>query len=172
MDLYQFVRDIPDFPRPGVTFKDITPLLNNVGAFRAAVELFVQHHHSDNRKVERIVGIESRGFIFATAVSYALGTPLVLVRKHGKLPHKTIGQSYELEYGTDVLEIHEDAILPGERIAIIDDLMATGGTLNAACKLVERLGGEVVDAGTLLELTFLNGRDRLGARPYYSFLKY
>lgn len=172
MDLYQFVRDVPDFPRPGVTFKDITPLLNDAGAFRAAVELFVQHESSNKRKVERIVGIESRGFIFAAAVSYALGTPLVLVRKHGKLPHKTISQSYELEYGTDVLEIHEDAILPGERIAIIDDLMATGGTLNAACELVERLGGEVVAASTLLELTFLSGRARLGERPYYSFLKY
>ncbi len=172
MDLRRFVRDIPDFPKPGVVFKDITPLLNHPAAFRAAVDLFIEQHRNDNPRVERVVGIESRGFIFATALSYALGCGLVLVRKAGKLPHKAISQSYELEYGGATLEIHQDAIQPGERVVVIDDLLATGGTLAAACELVERLGGKIVVVGTLIELTFLKGRERLGKRPFYSFLKY
>lgn len=170
MDLYKYIRDVPDFPRPGVTFKDITPLLSHPKAFRASVDLFVEQHRND--KIDRIVGIESRGFIFATAVSYALGLGLALVRKEGKLPHTAIRESYELEYGSGTLEMHADAIKPGENVVVIDDLLATGGTLMAACNLVEKLDGNVAMAGTLIELTFLNGRDLLGDRPFYSFLKY
>lgn len=170
MDLYKYIRDVPDFPRPGITFKDITPLLSDPEAFRTSVDLFVERHRND--KIDRIVGIESRGFIFATAVSYALGLGLALVRKEGKLPHTAIRESYELEYGSGTLEMHADALKPGENVVIIDDLLATGGTLMAACNLVEKLQGNVVVAGTLIELTFLNGRDLLGDRPFYSFLKY
>ena len=172
MDLYKYIRDIQDFPKPGIVFKDITPLLNDPDAFRASVDLFVEKHRGDGTNASRIVGIESRGFIFAAAVSYALGTGLVLVRKAGKLPHKSISHTYDLEYGTDTLEIHEDAIEAGERVSIIDDLLATGGTLAATCQLVERLGGEVAGVGTLIELKDLKGRDKLGSRPYYSFLQY
>lgn len=172
MDLAKFIRDIPDFPKPGIIFKDITPLLNDPKAFKAAVNMFVEQHRDDVGKIDRIVGIESRGFIFATALSYALGMGLVLARKAGKLPHNTVAQSYDLEYGTATIEIHEDAIQPGERVVIIDDLLATGGTLGATCQLVEKLGGVVSCVGTLVELTFLDGRKRLGKRPFYSFLKY
>ena len=172
MDLYKDIRDIQAFPKPGIVFKDITPLLNDPDAFRASVDLFVEKHRDDGANASRIVGIESRGFIFATAVSYVLGTGLVLVRKAGKLPHKSISHTYDLEYGTDTLEIHEDAIEKGERVSIIDDLLATGGTLEATCQLVERLGGEVAAVGTLIELKDLKGRDKLGSRPYYSFLQY
>lgn len=172
MDLSKFIRDIPDFPKPGIVFKDITPLLNDPKAFKAAVDMFVEQHRGDTGKIDRIVGIESRGFIFATALSYALGLGLVLARKAGKLPYNTVAQSYDLEYGTATIEIHEDAIQPGERVVVIDDLLATGGTLAATCQLVEKLGGVVSCIGTLVELKFLDGRKRLGKRPYYSFLKY
>jgi adenine phosphoribosyltransferase len=172
MDLTRFIRDIPDFPKPGIVFKDITPLLNNAEAFKAAVEMFVERHRESNPPIDRVVGIESRGFIFATAVSYALGTGLVLVRKAGKLPHHTIGATYDLEYGTDTLEVHKDAIEPGESVLILDDLLATGGTLEATCRLVEQLGGEIAAIGTLIELTFLKGREKLGKRPYYSLIQF
>ncbi|MBI3736336.1 adenine phosphoribosyltransferase [Candidatus Sumerlaeota bacterium] len=172
MDLTTYIRDIPDFPKPGIIFKDITPLLNDSEAFKAAIQLFVDRHSKDNPKPDRIVGIESRGFIFATAVSYALGCGLVLARKPGKLPHKSISESYDLEYGSNTLEIHEDAIAPGENVVILDDLLATGGTLAATCRLVERLGGKITAVGTLIELSFLGGRGKLGGWPYYSFIKY
>ena len=172
MDLRKFIRDVPDFPKPGIVFKDITPLLNDGEAFKAAVDLFVEQHRREAARIDRIVGIESRGFIFAAPLSHALGAALVLVRKPGKLPHVCISQSYDLEYGTDKLDMHADAIEPGDNVVIIDDLLATGGTMEAACKLVERAGGKISRIGTLVELTFLNGRERLGNRPYYSFLKY
>ncbi len=172
MNLTKYIRDIPDFPKPGIVFKDITPLLNHPKAFKAAVDLFIEQHRNDSPKPHRIVGIESRGLIFATAVSYALGVGLVMARKPGKLPHKTIKEVYELEYGSGSLEIHADAIQPGEHVVIVDDLLATGGTLGATCQLVERLGGKITAIGTLIELTFLKGREKLGGRPYYSFIKY
>lgn len=172
MDLNKFIRDIPDYPQPGILFKDITPLLGDPEAFRAAVGLFIEQHREDNPRVDKVVGIESRGFIFGSAIAYEMGVGFVPVRKLGKLPYKSIAESYALEYGEATLEIHEDAILPGERILVVDDLLATGGTVVAACKLIERLGGKVAVIGTLIELTFLNGRKALGKRPYYSFLKY
>lgn len=172
MDLHPYIRDVPDFPKPGIVFKDITPLLNSPEAFRAAIDLFINRHRENQPKIDRIVGVESRGFLFASAVSYALGVGLVLVRKKGKLPHRSISHTYELEYGSDTLEIHEDAIEPGENVVIIDDLLATGGTLEASCVLVEKLGGNIAAVGVLIELTFLEGRDRLQNRPFYSFLKY
>lgn len=172
MNLTKFIRDVPDFPKPGIIFKDITPLLSDAHAFRTAMDLFVEQHRDDVGKIDRIVGIESRGFIFATALSYALGLGLVLARKQGKLPSKAVAQTYDLEYGTNTIEIHEDAITQGERVVVIDDLLATGGTLAATCQLVEKLGGTVMCIGTLIELTFLKGREKLGKRPYYSFLKY
>ena len=172
MDLNKFIRDVPDFPKPGIIFKDINPMLGDAKALRASVDMFVEQHRGDNPQPDKIVGIESRGFIFATALSLALGCGLVLVRKPGKLPYKTINESYELEYGSGSLEIHEDAIQPGERIVIVDDVLATGGTLAATAQLVERLGGKVTAIGTLIELTFLDGRKKLGGRPFYSFIKY
>lgn len=172
MDLNKFIRDIPDYPQPGIMFKDITPLLGNPEAFQAAVNLFVEQHREDKPKLDKIVGIESRGFIFGAAIANAMGVGFVPVRKLGKLPYKSIAESYSLEYGEATLEIHEDAIRPDERVLVVDDLLATGGTLVATCKLVERLGGQVSVIGTLIELTFLEGRKALGKRPYYSFLKY
>jgi adenine phosphoribosyltransferase len=172
MDLARYIRDIPDFPKPGIIFKDITPLLNDPEAFKHAISLFVDRIGKEIPRPDRIVGIESRGFIFAAAVSHALGTGLVLARKPGKLPSKSIQQSYELEYGTNSLEMHSDAIQPSERVVIVDDLLATGGTLAAACQLVERLGGEILSVVTLIELTFLDGRRKLGGRPCFSFLTY
>lgn len=172
MDLNKYIRDIPDYPQPGIMFKDITPLLGSPEAFKAAVNLFVEQHREDNPKLDKIVGIESRGFIFGAAIAHELGIGFVPVRKLGKLPYKSIAESYSLEYGEATLEIHEDAIRPDERVLIVDDLLATGGTLVATCKLVERLGGKVTVIGTLVELTFLEGRKALGKRPYYSFLKY
>lgn len=172
MNLNKYIRDIPDYPQPGIVFKDITPLLGDPQAFRAAVGLFIEQHREDNPKVDKVVGIESRGFIFGAAIAHEMNVGFVPVRKLGKLPYKSIAESYSLEYGEATLEIHEDAIRPDERVLIVDDLLATGGTIGATCKLVERLGGKVAVIGTLIELTFLEGRKALGKRPYYSFLKY
>lgn len=172
MQITDYIRDIPDFPKPGILFKDITPLLNHPPAFRAAIDMFIERHRVNGTRPDRIVGIESRGLIFATAVALELGCGLVMARKEGKLPHKTIRAIYELEYGNSVLEMHEDAIQPGENVVVIDDLLATGGTVAATCELVERLGGRVMEIGVLIELTFLKGREKLGNRPVYSFVKY
>lgn len=172
MDLNAFIRDVPDFPKPGIIFKDITPLLGNGEALRASIALFVEQHREDDPKLDKIVGVESRGFIFGAAIAHELGIGFVPVRKVGKLPHSSIAESYSLEYGTNTLEIHEDAIKSGENVLIVDDLLATGGTMAASCKLVERLGGKIAVLGTLVELTFLDGRQALGDYPYYSFLKY
>lgn len=172
MDLNKYIRDIPDYPQPGIVFKDITPLLGHPEAFKAAVNLFVEQHREDNPRLDKVVGIESRGFIFGAAIAHEMDIGFVPVRKLGKLPYKSIAESYSLEYGEATLEIHEDAIRPDERVLIVDDLLATGGTLVATCNLVERLGGKVSVIGTLIELTFLEGRKVLGKRPYYSFLKY
>lgn len=172
MDLTPYVRDVPDFPKPGIVFKDITPLLGDPKALRTTINMFVERHRGKDPKIDKVVGIESRGFIFGAAIALELGTGFVPVRKQGKLPHTAVAESYSLEYGTATLEIHEDAIQPGENILVIDDLLATGGTLAATCKLVERLGGKVAAIGVVIELEFLEGRKNLEGRSIYSFLKY
>lgn len=157
--LASHLRDVPDFPRPGIVFKDLTPLLADVGAFRFAVDALAEQ--VAERSVEKVVGVEARGFIFASAVAYRLGSGLVPVRKPGKLPWRTATETYELEYGTDSLEIHEDAISAGDDVYVIDDVLATGGTAAATCRLVERLGGRVAGVGFVVELGFLSGRAKL-----------
>ncbi|MCA0355247.1 MAG: adenine phosphoribosyltransferase [Chloroflexi bacterium] len=170
LDLTQFVRNIPDFPIPGVQFKDITPLLGNAQAFDAAIEQFAQRYA--NQQLQAIVGIESRGFIFGAPLALRLGIGFVPIRKPGKLPAQTIGVDYSLEYGTNRLEIHNDALQAGDRVVVVDDLLATGGTVVAACDLLNQLGAEVVEAAFLIELTFLGGREKLGDRPFYAQIQY
>lgn len=155
----EHIRDVPDFPKPGIVFKDITPLLKDQEAFRAAVDHIVERHRDS--AIDAVVGIESRGFILGAPLAYALGCGFVPVRKPGKLPARTVRQTYTLEYGSDALEIHEDALPPGARVLIVDDLLATGGTVSATLDLVRRLGGEVVEAAFLVELSFLGGRARV-----------
>ena len=168
--LRSLVRDIPNFPKPGIVFKDITPLLGDPAALSLAVEFLSQpfrHLH-----IQRVVGAESRGFIFGTAVARNLSAGFVPIRKPGKLPSMTKSETYELEYGKDTLEIHHDAVEPGDRVLMVDDLLATGGTMEACCKLVESLGGEIVGIAFLIELAFLNGRRRLTRYPIHSVLTY
>ena len=168
--LYSLIRNIPDFPQPGIQFKDITPILADPKGFRTSIDLFVEKCREAN--VEKIVGIDARGFLFGAAAAYALGVGFVPVRKQGKLPFTRRSHSYTLEYGNNVVEIHEDAIFPGERIALIDDLLATGGTAGAAAKLVTDLGGVVVQAIFLIELVALEGHKKLPGVPITTFLKY
>jgi adenine phosphoribosyltransferase len=168
--LKDFVRDIPDYPRPGVTFKDITPLLADIKAFRYSVDALSDHFAGE--KVDKVLGIEARGFIVAAPVAYRFGAGFVPVRKAGKLPWNVEAQEYVLEYGTDSLEIHRDALGPGDHALIIDDVLATGGTAAAATRLVERLGGITIGAGFLIELTFLGGRGKLGGYDAVSLISY
>jgi adenine phosphoribosyltransferase len=170
MDLTKTIRDVPDFPKPGILFKDITTLLKDPAAFRHSIDSLAERHAG--RHIDKIVGVESRGFIFASALAYRLGAGMVPVRKVGKLPAKTIRETYALEYGTDSVEIHEDALTAGEDILVVDDLLATGGTLGATCKLVERLGGRIVEVNTVIELTFLGGREKLNQYPYFTLIQY
>lgn len=163
--LKDFIRDIPDFPKKGILFKDITPLLKNPEAFHAAVSLLADCFAA--QEIEQVVGIESRGFIFAAAVAYKLKTGFIPVRKKGKLPSVTERISYQLEYGEDILEIHRDSIEKGMRVLLIDDLLATGGTASAVCELVKKMGGHVAGIGFLVELSFLHGREKLkGCTPH------
>ena len=155
------VRDIPDFPKPGVTFKDISPLLADHVAFAGAVDAVVAHHGRGT--VDKVVGIEARGFIVAAPVAYHFGAGFVPVRKPGKLPGATHETSYDLEYGSNVLQVHRDALEPGDRVLVVDDVLATGGTAAAAARLVEQTGAEVVGLSVLLELSFLRGRELLSA---------
>lgn len=168
--LRALIRDVPDFPSPGVLFKDITPLLGDPGAFAVIIDRLAEHFVG--RHVDKVVGIESRGFIVAAPVAERLGAGFVPVRKPGKLPWETEAEDYELEYGTDRLEVHRDAIAPGERVAIVDDVIATGGTAAATARLVERLGGEVVGLGFVIELAFLDGAAALDGRDHMSLLTY
>ncbi|MDQ6697931.1 MAG: adenine phosphoribosyltransferase [Actinomycetota bacterium] len=168
--LADHVRDIPDFPKPGVTFKDITPLLGDAKAFRATVDALADHFAQ--RRIDRVLGIEARGFILAAPVAYRFGAGFVPVRKAGKLPWEIERQEYELEYGTDLLEIHRDAVRPGEQILIVDDVMATGGTAAATARLVEKLGGTVVGFAFIIELAFLGGRARIAEHDAVSLLRY
>lgn len=168
--LEQMIRTVQDFPKPGIGFKDITTLLKDGNAFQNCINQLAGRINAD--EIDLIVGTESRGFIFAAALAYKLGKGFVPVRKPGKLPAETILEEYELEYGTDSLEIHVDAIQKGTRVLIIDDLLATGGTVAATVNLVERLGGNVAGIGFLIELTFLNGRDKLKNYPVFSLISY
>ncbi len=165
-----FVREVADYPSDGVTFRDITPLLGDAAAFGAAVEGLVAEFAGV--EVDRVVGVESRGFIFGAPVAFRIGAGFAPVRKAGKLPWAVVREEYDLEYGTDKLEIHRDAIHPGERILIVDDVLATGGTAQATATLVETLGGVVAGLGFLLELDALDGRSRLGERPVRSLIHY
>ncbi len=168
--LRNLIRDVPDFPKPGIVFRDITPLLRNPAGLSLAVEYLAQPFRS--KAVDAVVGVEARGFIFATAVAGSLSAGFAPVRKAGRLPDKTRAQEYDLEYGTDRVEIHEDAIQPGNRILMVDDLLATGGTMAACCELVEDLGGVIVGCAFLIELAYLEGREKLGKYPIHSILTY
>lgn len=170
VNLKEFIRDIPDFPKEGIIFHDITPLLQNAKAFESAIDRMAET--LDGKEVDYLVGIESRGFIFASALAIKLGMGLVIMRKPGKLPYVTINASYGLEYGTDSLEVHRDAIHDGSKVVLIDDLLATGGTAAAAGDLVEQLGGEVAGYCFLVELTELGGKDKLAPHPAWSVLKF
>jgi adenine phosphoribosyltransferase len=168
--LKALVRDVPDFPQKGIVFKDITPLLADELAFSTVIDLIVVHFGRGN--VDKVVGIEARGFILASPVAYHFGAGFVPVRKHGKLPWETEAAEYELEYGTAALEIHRDAVASGERVLVVDDVLATGGTARATAQLVERVGGKVVGIACLIELGFLQGRDRLEGYELFTLLRY
>ncbi len=168
--LESYIRNIPDFPIPGIQFKDITTLLRDGAAMHRAIDVFVERYR--DQKIDAIVAIESRGFIFGAPLAYALGIGLVPVRKAGKLPADTHRLEYALEYGTATLEIHKDAFPTGARVIVIDDLLATGGTIAAACQLVAQAGGQVVEAAFLIELAALAGRERLGNHPIYAQITY
>lgn len=171
MNLSNYVRDIADFPHSGVIYKDITPLLQNSAAFQATIDAFVEHYK--DQKIDVILGIESRGFIFGSALAYALGCGFIIARKPGKLPFQVvISDEYRTEYSTDVLHIHKDSIDKDQNVLIIDDILATGGTANAAYQLVNTLGGNVAGFAFLIELSFLNGRNNLSKAPVHSLLQY
>ena len=169
-NLKQHIREIPDFPKPGILFYDITTLLKHPAGFHAVIDAL--KHQYEGLKVDTVLGIEARGFIFAPALAYALNTGFVPVRKPKKLPGETTRITYDLEYGTDTLEIHKDAIVAGHRVLIVDDLLATGGTASAVTKLVESMGGIVAGLGFVIELTFLRGRDKLQGHDVFSLIKY
>ena len=170
MKLEDYIRDIQDFPKPGILFKDITPLLISPEATHFCIETLAKS--VENIKIDKVIGVESRGFFFGMLLAQKLNAGFVPVRKANKLPYKTISASYELEYGSDVLEMHIDAIKKGDKVLIHDDVLATGGTAKAVCEMVEQLGGEIVQLNFIMELTFLNGREKLGNRPIFSALKY
>lgn len=168
--LKKLIREVPDFPKPGILFYDITTLLKDGAGFRAVIDALKEHYRGSG--VDTVIGIEARGFIFAPALAYALGAGFVPVRKPKKLPSERVSVSYQLEYGTDSLEIHKDAIANGHSVLIVDDLLATGGTAAAVTKLVEQVGGKVAGAGFVIELSFLNGRRKLNGYDVFSLLKY
>ena len=166
----QRIRDVPDFPQEGIVFKDITPLLADPIAFSTIIDLIVVHFGRGN--VDKVVGIEARGFILGAPVAYHFGAGIIPVRKKGKLPYETLEESYALEYGTASLEIHTDAVQAGERVLVVDDVLATGGTAKAAASLVERVGGKVCGIATLIELDFLKGRDKLQGYDLFTLIHY
>ena len=164
------IRDVPDFPKKGIIFKDITPILKDGGLFRSSIDLFLEN--CSGKKIDKIVGIDARGFLFGSAVAYELGIGFVPLRKKGRLPFQTESAKYSLEYGEAEMELHIDAITPGEQVVLIDDLLATGGTSASAATLIKKVGGELVTAIFLIELEFLQGRKKLIPTPIVSFLKY
>lgn len=168
--LRRLIRDIPNFPKPGILFRDITPLLSDPSGLALSVELMANPFRGKN--IDLVVGAESRGFIFGTAVACCLSAGFVIVRKPGKLPHQRISKSYDLEYGKDTLEMHADAIVKGQRVLIVDDLLATGGTMQACCELVKELGGEIAGIAVMIELSGLRGRDKLKPYGIHSVIQY
>jgi len=169
-DLLDKIRSIPDFPKKGILFRDITTLLKDGRAFARVVDLLYEHYRE--ARVDKVASVESRGFIFGAALAYKLGAGFIPMRKPGKLPAETIREEYALEYGTDSIEVHRDAIVSGERILLLDDLLATGGTMAAACKLVRRLGGTIVGVAFIIELSFLGGRKVLHEKNIFTLLDY
>ena len=169
-ELKKYIRNIPDFPKPGILFRDITPLLSDPRAFQRVVDTLRDRYSRQN--IDKVVAIESRGFVFASPVAYELGAGFIPMRKPGKLPSRTISEAYALEYGEAALEVHSDAISPGDRVLVLDDLLATGGTAAAAVSLVKKLGGVVVEACFVIELKPLNGRRKLDGTPIFSLLTY
>lgn len=169
-DLRRAIREVPDFPKPGILFYDITTLLAHPAAFGKAIDLLSERYIGQH--IDRVVCVESRGFILGAAMAYRLGAGFVPIRKPGKLPSKAIRESYSLEYGTDTVEMHEDALEGGRKVLVVDDLLATGGTAAAACRLVERCGGQVVECCFLIELAGLNGRSRLDRYSVFSLIRY
>lgn len=163
------IRDVPDFPKPGIVFKDITPVLSDSKIFSKVIDSFVERYRS--KKPDAVIGIESRGFLFGAPLAYKLGASCVPVRKKGKLPYKTVEESYELEYGSATIEMHVDAVKPGQKVIVIDDLLATGGTAAATCNLVEKQGAHVIECAFVVELAFLNGREKL-KQNVHSLVKY
>jgi adenine phosphoribosyltransferase len=170
MDLAKFIRDIPDFPKPGIVFKDITPLLADPPAFQEAIRQ-LEEHYAD-RSIDAVAAAEARGFLFAAPMALDLRKPLVPLRKPGKLPYRTYSLKYELEYGSAELQVHIDGVAPGARVLLVDDLLATGGTMEAGCQLIEKAGGVVAGCAFLVELTFLNGRKRLQPHEVFSLIRY
>ena len=168
--LTDFIRDIPDVPKPGIMFKDITPLLSNPAAFGSAVKQLAAHYRG--RPIDAIAAAEARGFLFAAPLALEMQLPLVPLRKPGKLPHKTVSAKYDLEYGSAELQMHEDGISPGQRVLLLDDVLATGGTMRAGCTLIEQVGGVVAGCAFLLELGFLGGRERLAGYDVFSLVTY
>lgn len=169
-ELKKSIREIPDFPKKGILFYDITTLFSNARSFRRAMDMLIYRYIDD--KPDLFVGIEARGFLVASALAYALNTGVAVVRKPGKLPFRTFKESYDLEYGSNEVEIHQDAVAPGQRVVIVDDLIATGGTLEAAAKLVEKLGGEIMEMACIVELVFLPGREKLSKYKLHSLVTY
>ncbi len=170
LELKSCIRDIPDFPKPGILFKDITTLLSHPEMFKLAIDGIADHYVG--KGIQKVVGIESRGFIFGAPVAYKLNAGIVPIRKKGKLPYKIISAECTLEYGTDTLQMHEDAIIPGEKVLIVDDLLATGGTVTAAIELAKRLGADIIGAAFIIELGFLKGREKLSGTDIFSLITY
>ena len=164
------IRDIPDFPRKGILFKDITPLIAEPELFKLAVDTLASRHAES--RIDRVCVVESRGFLFGSAVAYRLGAGIVPIRKKGKLPHETLEAAYDLEYGTATLQVHVDAFEPGTRVLLIDDLLATGGTAEASARLIEQLGGKIIEIQFLIELAFLNGREKISKYPVFAPIVY
>ena len=169
-DLKEYIRDIPDFPQPGILFRDITPLLNDPGAFAASVTMLA--HEVAGHDIDRIAGVESRGFLFGTPLALKLGVGFVPIRKPGKLPAASLREEYTLEYGTNAIEMHEDAVGKGESVLVIDDLLATGGTAAATCRLIERAGAKIAACAFVIELEFLKGREQLDGYDVISLVTY
>ena len=166
----EMIRDIPDFPKPGIVFKDITPLLADVEAFQSVIDTFAKRY--SDKTIDAVIGVEARGFIFGSALAYRIDAGFVPVRKSGKLPHHTHHVEYALEYGTDKVEMHVDALEPHHRVVVIDDLLATGGTVKATCDLIEKFDSEIIECGFVVELGFLNGREKLKGREIFSLIQY